>query len=312
MNINYFDKWSEEMSYYLGWLWADGSTSGNRIHVGCITEDEHILLSFMEAIKSDHKVIRLPGFVHKKGYCVKPYTKCNIYNKHLVNILIQKHGILPRKTYLNLEFPKIPQEYLPHFIRGYFDGDGSMFKRSNGVTISLIGTKNFIFGMGNEINKQIGIKINTITKNNNTKAKNASWLISWYKHSDVLTFLNFIYCGNIFLKRKKEFFDMYKKDITEYCNNCGVENSSNRIRLRFLGKNLGTYKTIEECQFARNYAHLKVNNYYYPIQSPKLNKEQEERIIKIVDNRLIGVKMHQRTLLNYLEQNDVNSLESKK
>ncbi len=38
-----------------------------------------------------------------------------------------KHGCVPNKS-LILEFPKtVPSDLIHHFIRGYFDGDGSVF-----------------------------------------------------------------------------------------------------------------------------------------------------------------------------------------
>lgn len=35
------------------------------------------------------------------------------------------HGCIPQKS-LILKFPEISKELIPHFIRGYFDGDGSV------------------------------------------------------------------------------------------------------------------------------------------------------------------------------------------
>ena len=41
-----------------------------------------------------------------------------------------------------MEFPNIPEELYSHFIRGYFDGDGSINKETGGF--SIISTKQFI------------------------------------------------------------------------------------------------------------------------------------------------------------------------
>ncbi|WP_369293538.1 LAGLIDADG family homing endonuclease [Alkalihalophilus lindianensis] len=37
--------------------------------------------------------------------------------------LIHLHGIKPNK-FNTVEFPNVPDEYMSHFLRGYFDGDG--------------------------------------------------------------------------------------------------------------------------------------------------------------------------------------------
>ncbi|MEL3972227.1 LAGLIDADG family homing endonuclease [Rossellomorea oryzaecorticis] len=44
------------------------------------------------------------------------------------------HGIQPNKS-LSIQLPTIPDSYLNHFIRGYFDGDGSIYKSRNCVCI---------------------------------------------------------------------------------------------------------------------------------------------------------------------------------
>ena len=40
---------------------------------------------------------------------------------------LRKLGIVERKT-KNLSLPKMPAKYLPHFVRGYFDGDGNIWR----------------------------------------------------------------------------------------------------------------------------------------------------------------------------------------
>lgn len=41
--------------------------------------------------------------------------------------LVNLHGIGSAKS-LSLEFPNVPNCYLSHFMRGYFDGDGCIYK----------------------------------------------------------------------------------------------------------------------------------------------------------------------------------------
>jgi hypothetical protein len=50
-----------------------------------------------------------------------------IYSKKLALWLVA-NGIIPRKS-LSLELPNIPEKYLPDFIRGCMDGDGSIYQR---------------------------------------------------------------------------------------------------------------------------------------------------------------------------------------
>lgn len=298
MNHQYFDKWSHNMSYHLGWIWADGSTGNEKLQAGCVTEDEEIIFSLVKSLDSHHKIIHKQGYFHKKGYWVKPYTQVSIYSKHMVACLVNKHGIEPRKTYLNPDFPKIPKEFLAAFVRGYFDGDGSIFKdKKNKIRIATIGTKKFVEGMQIAVYSETNLPIKKLSKNKKTKSPNAGWLWEINKKSEVMVFLKFIYSTEgLFLNKKKQSSDLYMAELCDYCRECGIENRNGRIRLRFLGKLLGDYKTMEECYFARNYAHLKKEGYEYPIPLPlnEISEVRKHEIISLVDKRLAGHRISQR------------------
>ncbi|GLV64248.1 hypothetical protein Bmyc01_29180 [Bacillus mycoides] len=47
----------------------------------------------------------------------------NINSKTIKDDIMNIHGIMPCKSF-NIEFPFVPEEFLHHFVRGYFDGDG--------------------------------------------------------------------------------------------------------------------------------------------------------------------------------------------
>lgn len=106
---------TEEKAYYLGWLMADGNVSiyngqySIKIHIAI--KDKEIIDNFLEAIESTNK----------------PKDKGNSYyvsltSRHMVESLMRL-GVVPQKT--GHEYmPDIPAEMIPHFIRGFFDGDG--------------------------------------------------------------------------------------------------------------------------------------------------------------------------------------------
>lgn len=68
-------------------------------------------------------------------------------------------GCTPRKS-LALRFPPLPIPLCSHFIRGYFDGDGSAFVSGHGKTpnISLLGNYEFLETV--EIQVFIGTNVN--------------------------------------------------------------------------------------------------------------------------------------------------------
>ena len=59
----------------------------------------------------------------------KNYNNKYIFGAHITSDKmfsdLCKHGCVPNKS-LILTFPVITEELIPHFIRGYFDGDGGI------------------------------------------------------------------------------------------------------------------------------------------------------------------------------------------
>ena len=129
INENYFDIIdTPNKAYILGFLYADGgNTSNYKKKRYCIT----IILQ-----ESDSQI--LYDIKNEIGYEApikfREYNGCktatlDICNKHMV-LKLHECGVIPNKT-LTLQFPKwLNEELYPHFIRGYFDGDGCITHNS--------------------------------------------------------------------------------------------------------------------------------------------------------------------------------------
>ena len=121
-NKNYFDEIdSREKAYWLGFLYADGYvTSGNRWGLELGVLDINHMQNLLNAIDANMKIkTRERNSVESCLFQIK--------NTHMTNMLIAK-GIIRNKTE-NLKFPSelvLSKEYYPDFIRGFFDGDGSI------------------------------------------------------------------------------------------------------------------------------------------------------------------------------------------
>lgn len=50
---------------------------------------------------------------------------------------LKSHGIVERKSYEHFHIPLINKNLVRHFIRGYFDGDGSVYKDRNSLRVSI-------------------------------------------------------------------------------------------------------------------------------------------------------------------------------
>ena len=133
LNLHYFDKIDrEDKAYYLGFIYADGYVNNSYMKLCLQNQDIHILKSFCKYLNSDETIIK----PFKDNYSVltvngKDFTKA-----------LHQQGAVQAKTKI-LVPPKLSDDMIPHFIRGYFDGDGSIWfdKSANSYRVQFIGTK---------------------------------------------------------------------------------------------------------------------------------------------------------------------------
>lgn len=121
-NKEFFKTWSFEMSYILGFLFADGYVFKNprgSCYFCFISTDKEIIVKIRNILQSNHKI-----GIRKKGSNWKDAYVLQIGSKKLFRDL-NKFGIIQNKS-LVINFPDVPKKYLGHFVRGYFDGDGSV------------------------------------------------------------------------------------------------------------------------------------------------------------------------------------------
>lgn len=117
------------MAWLLGFLASDGNVSqkSNDITIGLAIKDKEVL----EKIKKELSLTtNIKEYTTTNGYdaCKLQWT-CEQHKKELA-----KYNIIPQKTY-SLKPPTVlNEEYWIDYIRGYFDGDGSvnLIQNSNG------------------------------------------------------------------------------------------------------------------------------------------------------------------------------------
>jgi len=130
VNSSYFDIIdSEDKAYWLGFLAADGCvTDKQTLELTLMAQDKSHIEKLRFSLESNHPIVDMP---------YKNQSKIVIGRKDLCNGL-RRHGIVERKTF-SIEYPDIPNEMDPHFIRGVFDGDGTwvILKRKNRPTNKL-------------------------------------------------------------------------------------------------------------------------------------------------------------------------------
>lgn len=118
---NFFDTQTEDMAYILGFLAADGTVSknSNQIKITVAQKDSNLL----EEIK---KRLNYTGVVKytttNQNFDIATLeVTCEHYKKTLA-----EYNIVPNKTFTFSIPEKLDKKYWRDFIRGYFDGDGSV------------------------------------------------------------------------------------------------------------------------------------------------------------------------------------------
>lgn len=159
---------TSESFYWAGFIAADGNVSSktNTMTIGLAGKDALHLEKFKKSIGTNSKIVIKDV---KMGY--KYFTKASIrITSSKIKGSLVRFNIVPQKTniYVMPNFI-LTHKYLHHFLRGYFDGDGSFFITSRGdITFSMCGVLEFL-GQWQSILSNIGIKPNSIQKKCETK-----------------------------------------------------------------------------------------------------------------------------------------------
>lgn len=139
INEDYFSSIvTEKQAYLLGMLYADGclvKPKGNRQLklTLCLQEEDDLATNLMadEICPDKRPTLSYPPSVEKNGW--KKRTILTVVSDKIGQDLI-KLGCGIGKTEKGIQFPKINNELVHHFIRGYFDGNG-------GITVDKVKNK---------------------------------------------------------------------------------------------------------------------------------------------------------------------------
>ena len=217
---NYFSKIdSGDKAYFLGWIFTDGylnpaKSEGYGSIILNITDLE-VLESFKTYTKSDAPIHERDLTYYEKKYSFKKHLKKS-YSFSLTNPKTWKDclniGLTPRKTF-TVKFPnKIPTIYLKDFLRGVFEGDGSVSysdKRQAKHVMIYCANKKFLTDIQEKILQHVDINstINFIKRDNffclRVSAKN---FVDFYD----LIYLN-VPEDQILKRKRNKFHEIVKK-----------------------------------------------------------------------------------------------------
>ena len=126
---DYFEQIDSEIkAYYVGLMFTDGSVtldkSGKRapnIRLELCETDYGVLYMFRDELGITSSLRYDKRTNRKNG----TFT-ISVRSRELANSL-SKYGIVPNKTYTTKSLPNIPDCYIPAFLHGLIDGDGSIY-----------------------------------------------------------------------------------------------------------------------------------------------------------------------------------------
>lgn len=191
INQDYFKTWSNNMAYILGLWYADGCIYNNKMFdITLHKKDKYILKKVAEELQYEG-----PLYDYVDRQAARINFSCKVIYEDIVAL-----GGMENKS-LTLNFPKIPKEYLPDFIRGYFDGDGSVMKIKNHRLNSAFtcGSKQFLIELLKILQLEAGIEGGSFDDSCSSLK---------FGKRDTLRLGNYIYQNNpeLFLLRKKQKF----------------------------------------------------------------------------------------------------------
>lgn len=214
VNEDFFKKWTQEMAYTLGYIYADGSLEdaisirGKYVRVSSVEKNN--IIKIKKWLESEHTIISIPPKSKNSqiGYLLR------IGSHTLYNDLVRL-GLYPNKS-LSIKFPQVPKKYLAHFVRGYFDGDGCVridMKKGRKqdlilnklCTVFTSGSKGFLLELAVQIQKSITTDLVKVYNGHH------SFMLS-YTTTDSVKIFKWMYGRvnrDVYLERKAEVYARY-------------------------------------------------------------------------------------------------------
>jgi len=198
-NHNFFNGLTEKSAYIAGFIAADGylNLKANRIELAVGKKDSMLL-------KRIAREMGYTGPIYEKPKVNA--VKLQITSQKLLDDLFIILGVKNNKS-LMLKDAAIPPHLMSHFIRGYFDGDGTI--KSSIKSIRFLGTKEFLEWIDLNFRQHTGIP----GKKPKRKGHENVFMLGYYG-MDFDIVCDWMYIGaTIYLERK---YQRYVKLMSEH------------------------------------------------------------------------------------------------
>ena len=205
---------TEEKAYILGLLYADGwnQTERNSVSLSLKEADKEILDKVTSLIQPTKPLKYINTSNQRKNLGFENSQnqyRLIIANKHISQRLVEL-GCGKAKTH-NLTFPteeQVPSHLIRHFVRGYFDGDGSV-SGDKQKQFCFVGTIDFLLPLQQILVKELNFSKTKLDRRHKDIDNNIRSL-RYCGVNQCITFRDWLYKdATIYLERKKNIFDTY-------------------------------------------------------------------------------------------------------
>jgi hypothetical protein len=216
INDDFFKVWSCDMAYILGLWWADGCIYKNIFTISLHVKDRQLLKNILGVMESD-SVLRKTG----------DNVRFEIVSRAIVSDIINLGG-QPRKS-LVAKFPEIPEKYLSDFIRGYWDGDGTIHIHNKKYYISgcVSGSKEFVYKLSDVLKMNI-VDVKPAVRVEKSKSGGTYYRIEM-GYNDTRRLRDFMYNSGSILKMDRK-YRLFRKagNITKNYNRVHAKSKNHR------------------------------------------------------------------------------------
>ena len=189
----FFDKIdTQEKAYFLGILYADGVNSPERNSVAItLQEKDKAILEKLNNLLQPTKPLQYVKL--KKG---NNQYRITMVSKHISQKLSDL-GCTRVKSF-TLTFPEwMPKDLIPHFVRGYWDGDGWIGKRA----MTIVSTEMFCNSLSDILNADLDI--NTYIRARHPERKTTTRMMEVSGRNKCIKLIDWMYSNStIHLERK--------------------------------------------------------------------------------------------------------------
>ena len=197
-NDNFFNEMTSESAWVLGWLITDGFISERYFKLDVQHADEDVLLKIKRHVSFEGNI-----------YSSKLAKGIKIYNTNITESLFNL-GIPRTDKTFTCVFPNIPKKFESEFMRGVFEGDGTIVTTRGGLHINVCGASLSLINSIQTVLISKGIETRLENRDDKLFVLHAKGMVN------ALKWLAFIYSGSTAEVRLDRKFNKFIDFLSSY------------------------------------------------------------------------------------------------